>query len=524
MSFDLVTGAAIPSFEEQASTSNTDDSQADYPRTPCSIETEQALLGAILINNESYFEASGIIDADHFYEPLHAKIFKTIGSLIDKGRVATPLNIATYLDGDPVLAEVGGPNYLAGLAAAAASTINVRDYAHTVFDLAVRRGLIDVGSEMITRARDAGLEDEPSAQIVDAEQALYAIAEKGKYGAGATDFARALETALTMADAAFKRDGHLSGTATEFTDLDRKLGGLQKSDLLILAGRPAMGKTSLATNIAFNVARAFRTGTDGRGNEVVEAGGRVLFFSLEMSADQLATRMLAEQAGVPSHKIREGSITRDQFANLAEAVREIQHIPLHIDDTGGLSISAIMSRARRMARKPGVDLIVIDYVQLIQGSGKKRSENRVQEMTEITTSLKALAKELSVPILALSQLSRAVESRDDKRPQLSDLRESGSIEQDADVVLFIFREEYYHDQKRPGDMDGDGNTYGADADLAAKMEKWKEKKERIANLAEVIVSKHRHGPTGVITLQFDPEITRFHNFAGADRALPPDGL
>ncbi len=502
----------------------TDESDLDGPRrAPASIETEQALLGAVLVNNEAYFEAANTIDATHFYEPLHAKIFETVGRLIEKGRVATPLNIATYLDTDPVLQEVGGPAYLGGLAAAATATINVRDYAQTVFDLAVRRGLIGIGEDMVNRAYEADIDDDPSTQIVDAEQSLYEIAEKGKYGDGATGFAKALETALTIADAAYKRDGGLSGIATEFSDLDRRLGGLQRSDLVILAARPGMGKTSLATNMAFNIARAFRMGRDAMGQETLEAGGRVLFFSLEMSADQLATRMLAEQAAVPSHRIREGSITKKEFESLARAVSQIQHIPLHIDDTGGLSISALMSRARRMARKPGVDLIIVDYVQLLQGSGRKRAENRVQEMTEITTSLKALAKELSVPIIALSQLSRAVENRDDKRPQLADLRESGSIEQDADLVMFIFREEYYHDQKRPGDTDDGGASFG-DAETQDKLLKWQEKKDRIKNLAEVIIAKHRHGPTGVTTLMFDPEITRFHNYAGPSRSGGDDGF
>ncbi len=498
------------------------ETEAEYRRQPASIETEQALLGAILVNNEAYHEASAVLDPEHFFDPLHQRLFATIGKIIEMGRIASPLSVAPYLENDVVLREVGGPNYLAVMAAAATSSVGAGQYAQTIFDLAVRRGLIGIGEAMTTRAFDGDIDDEPQAQIVEAEQSLYELSEKGKYGAGAKDFASALERALTNADAAFRRDGGLSGLATDFTDVDRRLGGLQKSDLIILAGRPGMGKTSFATNMAFNVARAFRAGQDATGKETVESGGRVLFFSLEMAADQLATRMLAEQAMVPSHKIRDGSITRDDFGRLTDAVSEIQHIPLHIDDTGGLSISALASRARRMARKPGLDLIIIDYVQLLQGSGRKRSENRVQEMTEITTSLKALAKELSVPIIALSQLSRAVESRDDKRPQLADLRESGSIEQDADIVMFIFREEYYHDQKRPGGTDeADAHLYTSDADVQDKLAKWQEKKDRIANLAEVIVAKHRHGPTGVVTLHFDPEITRFHNYAGPSRA--PDG-
>ncbi len=503
----------------------------DYPSAPSSIETEQALLGSMLVNNEAYFQATAIIDAEHFYEPLHGKIFDTIGRLIDKGRIATPLTVHALIESDPVLREVGGAAYLANLAAASTATVHVADYAQTLFDLAVRRGLMRIGEDMVIRARDTDLDDDPSKQIVDAEQCLYEIAEKGKYKEGSLDFARALETALNRADAAFKRDGALAGTPTGFADLDAKLGGLQRSDLIILAGRPAMGKSALATNMAFNIAKAMRLGKDAAGKDVVEDGGRVLFFSLEMSADQLATRILAEQAMVPSHKIRDGTITRQDFGRLADAVAEIQHIPLFIDDTGGLSISAIASRARRVARKPGLDLIVIDYVQLLTGSGRKKTDNRVQELTEITTSLKALAKELNVPIIGLSQLSRAVESRDDKRPQLADLRESGSIEQDADIVMFIYREEYYHDQKRPTEPHleiGAGASEelrNLNASYEQNMAAWEEKKRLVQNLAEVIVAKHRHGPVGVVKLHFDPEITRFHNYAAPDRGpAPGDGF
>ncbi len=524
-----IASAALASSDPSPHEETEHDDHADASLQPSSIETEQALLGVILINNEAYFQANAVISAEHFYEPLHGKIFDVVGKLIDKGRIATPLTVHAQLETDPVLREIGGASYLANLAAASTTTIHVADYAHTLFDLAVRRGLMRVGEDMVHRARDADIDDEPAQQIVDAEQQLYELAEKGKYREGSLDFSRALETALTRADAAFKREGSLAGMPTGFVDLDRRLGGLQRSDLIILAGRPAMGKSALATNMAFNIAKEFRVGRDASGNEMHEAGGRVLFFSLEMSADQLATRVLAEQAMVPSHMIRDGTITRQDFGRLSDAVSEIQHIPLMIDDTGGLSISAIASRARRVARKPGLDLIVIDYVQLITGSGRKRSENRVQELTEITTSLKALAKELNVPIIALSQLSRAVESRDDKRPQLADLRESGSIEQDADIVMFIFREEYYHDQKRPTEPPADA-AIGASEEMRKviqgyneSMAAWEEKKHLIQNLAEVIVAKHRHGATGVVKLHFDPEITRFHSYAAPERGPAPGG-
>jgi replicative DNA helicase len=362
---------------------------------------------------------------------------------------------------------------------------------------------------MVNVAFDAPVDFAPREQIEDAERRLYDLAETGRYGGGFLRFETALTTALEMASHAYQRDGKLSGLATGLRDLDGKMGGLQKSDLIILAGRPGMGKTSLATNIAYNVARAWRGEVQADGQIATVNGGRVGFFSLEMSAEQLATRILSEQTEISSSKIRRGEITQADFEVIKDKSIEIQHLPLFIDETGGLSIAQLAARARRLKRQRGLDLIVIDYIQLLQGSTKRSSENRVQEITEITTNLKALAKELTVPIIALSQLSRQVENREDKRPQLSDLRESGSIEQDADVVMFVYREEYYLTNKEP--------RPGTDEHI-----KWQTDMEAAHGKAEVIIGKQRHGPTGTVNLQFEASVTRFDNLA-QDVSVPERG-
>jgi replicative DNA helicase len=359
---------------------------------------------------------------------------------------------------------------------------------------------------MVNTAYDADVDQTPATQIEEAEKRLFGLAETGKYDGGFHAFETALVNAIDMASAAYKRDGHLSGLAMGLEDLDRQMGGLQPSDLVILAGRPGMGKTALATNIAFNVAKAWAGEVQPDGSMKTVNGGIVGFFSLEMSSEQLATRIIAEQSGVPSSDIRRGRITEDQFAAIVEAAREMQRIPLYIDQTGGLSIAQLAARARRLKRQRGLDLLVIDYIQLLQGSSRKGSENRVQEVTEITNNLKALAKDLNVPILALSQLSRQVESRDDKRPQLADLRESGSIEQDADVVLFVFREEYYLKNKepKPGTIE---------------YHQWQDEMSNVHGIAEVIIGKQRHGPTGSVRLYFEDSLTRFTNLA-EEQTLP----
>ncbi len=381
--------------------------------------------------------------------------------------------------------------------------INAEDYGRTIYDLAVRRNLITIGEDIVNTAYDAPVEASPRDQIEEAERKLYGLAETGRADGGFQRFSDALTNAIDMAAAAYKREGKLSGISTGLRDLDRMLGGLQPSDLVILAARPAMGKTSLATNIAFNIADAYRGEKQPDGSIKTVNGGIVGFFSLEMSAEQLATRVIAEQAGVPSYKIRRGDIREEDFYKITEAARKMQTIPFYIDQTGGISIAQLTARARRLKRQRGLDFLVIDYLQLLSGSSK-RSDNRVQELTEITTGLKALAKELNVPILALSQLSRQVESRDDKRPQLSDLRESGSIEQDADVVMFIYRDEYYLKNKEP--KPGTEEYF-----------KWQTEMDQVHGRAEVIIGKQRHGPTGTVHLAFQADVTRCADLADEDK-------
>ena len=465
---------------------------------PHNVEAEQALLGAILINNDAFDRVSDFLRSEHFVEEIHRRIFEIAGSMIRAGKLATPVTLKSFLGEH----DVGGatvPQYLARLASEATTIINAYDYGRGIYDLAMRRELISVGEDMVNVAFDAPVDSSPRDQIEEAERRLYQLAETGRYDGGFQRFSDALKVAVDMAARAYERDGSLSGIATGMQDLDHKLGGLQSSDLVILAGRPGMGKTALATNIAFNIAKAYEGRTKPDGSMETVNGGIVGFFSLEMSAEQLATRIIAEQSNVASYKIRRGDITEGDFRRLADAVADMQQIPLYIDQTGGISIAQLTARARRLKRQKGLDLLVIDYLQLLSGS-KSKGENRVQELTEITTGLKALAKELNLPILALSQLSRQVEQRDDKRPQLSDLRESGSIEQDADVVMFVFREEYYLKNKEP--------RPGTEEHI-----QWMTQMETAHGRAEVIIGKQRHGPTGTIELQFDAEVTRFSSLA-----------
>ena len=475
-----------------------------YRIPPHNVEAEQALLGAILVNNDAFDRVSDFLKPEHFSEELHRRVFEVTSQLIRAGKIATPITLKTFL-GEHDLGGVTIPQYLARLAADATSVINAQDYGRTIYDLALRRSLIDIGEEIVNTAYDSPVDAGPRAQIEEAERRLYEVAEQGRYDGGFQRFSDALTHAVDMAAKAYERDGRLSGIATNLTDLDHKMGGLQASDLVIVAGRPGMGKTALATNIAFNIARAYQFTLNPDGSHATTNGGIVGFFSLEMSSEQLATRIIAEQSGVASSKIRRGDITEQEFHRIADAAREMQTIPFYIDQTGGLSIAQLVARARRLKRQRGLDILVVDYLQLLSGS-KTRGDNRVQELTEITTSLKALAKELNVPIMALSQLSRQVESRDDKRPQLSDLRESGSIEQDADVVMFVYREEYYlrNREPRPG---------------SEEHVKWISDMERAHGRAELIIGKQRHGPTGSIDLSFEAEMTRFGNLARED-SLP----
>ncbi len=469
-----------------------------FREPPHNIEAEQALLGAILVNNDAFDRVSDFLQAQHFSEELHRRIYDVAAQLIRAGKLATPITLKTFL-GEHDLGGVTIAQYLARLAAEATTIINAADYGRTIHDLAVRRDLIVIGEDIVNGAYDAPIAASPRDQIEEAERKLYSVAETGRYEGGFHRFSDALATAVDMAAKAWERDGRLSGLATGMSDLDKMLGGLQASDLVIIAGRPAMGKSALATNIAFNIARAYEFEARPDGTQATVNGGVVGFFSLEMSAEQLATRIVSEQAGVPSYKIRRGDISEPEFHRVAQAAREMQTIPFYIDQTGGISIAQLAARARRLKRQRGLDLLVVDYIQLLSAS-KTRSDNRVQELTEITTGLKALAKELNVPILALSQLSRQVEARDDKRPLLSDLRESGSIEQDADVVMFIFREEYYLKNKQPHE--------GTEEFL-----EWQSKMEQVHGKAEIIIGKQRHGPTGTVELAFEAEVTRFANLA-----------
>jgi replicative DNA helicase len=477
--------------------------QAGLRMAPHNAEAEAGLLGAILVNNEAFFRVSDFLTAEHFYLPQHQRIYDIAGQLIRAGKVATPITVKTFFNSDEKLGDMGVAQYLLRLHAEATIIINVIDYGQTIYDLSIRRNLIGIGEDMVNVAYDSPVDASPRKQIEEAERQLFSLAETGRYDGGFHSFSSAIKEAIDMASSAFQRDGHLSGIATGLEDFDRLSGGLQKSDLIILAGRPGMGKTSLATNVAFNVAKAWRGGVNDQGVMETEDGGIVGFFSLEMSAEQLATRIIAEQSGVSSSRIRRGDVTREEFEKIVVASQAMQNAPLWIDQTGGISIAQMAARARRLKRQKGLDLLIIDYLQLLTGSSKRSGESRVQEITEITTGLKALAKELAIPVIALSQLSRQVENRDDKRPQLSDLRESGSIEQDADVVLFVYREEYYLNMKKP--VEG-----------TPEFEAWAEEMNTKHGVAEVIIGKQRHGPTGTVELQFDSEVTRFSTLVRDD--------
>ncbi|MBI2233798.1 MAG: replicative DNA helicase [Micavibrio aeruginosavorus] len=474
-----VTGQALPDQIERA-----------YRILPHNLEAEQGLLGALLVDNRA-LERIDFLKPQHFFAPAHQRIFEAITILGNRGQTASPVTLKSYFETDADLAQVGGADYLANLAASVISIINTEDYARSIYDLHMRRELIAMGEEVVNSAFELRLDRDATATLELAENRLFTLAETGEIKSGFTTLRESVYRAIEIADIAYKSEGHVTGVTTGLRDLDEKLGGLHKSDLLILAGRPSMGKTALATNIAFQAALRYAE-TGGK------EGAIVGFFSLEMSCDQLATRILSEQSGISGDAIRKGNVSEAEFRRFAEASQKLAQVPLWIDDTPALSIGAVRSRARRLKRQHGLGMLVIDYLQLLQGTGSRQStENRVLEISEITRGLKAIAKELEIPVLALSQLSRAVEQREDKRPQLSDLRESGSIEQDSDVVMFVYREEYYEARKVPNIEDG------------AKYAEWQEKMSRIANVAEVIVGKQRHGPIGIVPLFFDANLTRF---------------
>ncbi len=485
-------------IRESAGRAAAQDNGAGYRLLPHNTEAEQGLLGALLIDNRALEKIQDFLKAEHFFTPAHQRIFEAVSKLIERGQTASPVTLKGYFEKDEDLAPVGGAGYLAELASSAIMVINTEDYARTLYDLHLRRQLITLGEEIVNEAYAHVLDRNAASTIETAEGRLFSLAETGETRRGFITLRDSVLTAIDIAEKAFRTEGHVTGVTTGLRDLDQKLGGLHPSDLLILAARPSMGKTSLAVNIAFNAAKAYaHSGGNG--------GARVGFFSLEMSSDQLATRILSEQSGISGDAIRKGQIQENDFRRFVEASQQLSQMPLYIDDTPALSIAAIRTRARRLKRQSGLDLLIIDYLQLLHGSGSRQGmENRVIEVSEITRGLKAVAKELQIPVLALSQLSRAVESREDKRPMLSDLRESGSIEQDADVVMFIYREEYYLGRGEPAQKVDE-----SDEKFYERHESWKRRMDENHNIAEVIIAKQRHGPIGTERLFFDANLTRF---------------
>ncbi len=466
--------------------------QASLERLPPhSLEAEQALLGALLHNNLAFEKVAEFLRPEHFSDPTHSRIFEAINHLISRGHLADPITLKEYFDRDNALSEVGGGQYLAQLAASVVSIINTEDYGRKIYDFFLRRQLVDVGENIVNDAHTYELDVSATDQIEVAEKKLFDLATEGQQERGLQTFSVALKQALTNAEVAYKRDSHVVGVTSGFKKMDECLGGFHPSDLIILAGRPSMGKTALATNLAFNAAHSAMEKNEG---------AAVAFFSLEMSSEQLANRILGQESGLSSDLIRRGDIGKSDFPRLVEVSNRLNSLPFFIDDTPALSVPALRTRARRLKRQEGLGMIVIDYLQLLSSPGKKSADNRVLELSEITRGLKALAKELQVPVIALSQLSRAVEQRDDKRPQLSDLRESGSIEQDSDVVMFVYREEYYLSRKRPTGSDD-------------KIAEWERSLSTVANMAEIIIAKQRHGPISTIKLHFEGRLTKFSDLA-----------
>ncbi len=470
-------------------------------KLPSNLEAEAAFLGAVLIDNRVIEELQTPIRPDHFFEPLHERIYERVLKLIERNATASPVTLRPYFESDEALKELGGASYLAQLSANGAGLLAPRELAQQIYDLALLRELVSVGRGLVEGALDTSDEVDPMDRIAEAEADLFKVAEGAATGSEASTFRDAALTAIKMVEAAMNSGGGLSGKTTGLDSIDRKTSGLHDSDLIILAGRPGMGKTSLATNIAFNCAEAHLEWQRDGGE--FNYGTPAAFFSLEMSADQLATRILAEQAEISSEALRSGKMTRDEFQKLSFASQRLAELPLYIDDTPALTIAALRTRARRMKRRHGIGLIVVDYLQLLQGSGRA-NDNRVNEISEISRGLKTLAKELSVPVIALSQLSRAVEQREDKRPMLSDLRESGSIEQDADMVWFVYRDDYYLEAIKP-----DFPTETSSPEAIEKYRAWEERYEELKNKASVNVAKQRHGSTGMVPLHFHSEFTKF---------------
>ena len=456
---------------------------------PCNIEAEQAVIGSILVSNDIYDEIFPIIDAQKFFDPIHVKIFETIENLISKGLLANPITLKNHFENNEGLKELGGQEYLIKITKFSTSIKQAIDYANIVQEMHVRRELIRISESVLDQASSATeVSTSGEEMIQNAEKSLFDLAERGHFNQSFMKFERALKQTIEMAKSAYQNEEGIVGVPTGLTDLDNRLGGMHKQDLVIIAGRPSMGKTALATNIAFHAAKNI---------EKKSLKSTVAFFSLEMSSEQLSTRILSEQSRIRSNDIRRGKVSEQEFEKFIETSKNIFELPLYIDETPAITIAAISNRSRRIKRLFGLELIVVDYIQLMRSSGSKEY-NRVQEISEITQGLKALAKELDVPVLALSQLSRAVEQRDDKKPQLADLRESGSIEQDADVVMFVFRESYYLERKEP--------TLGS-----IEHAEWRQKMDEVSSLADIMISKQRHGPTGNVKVEFEAMYTKFKN-------------
>jgi replicative DNA helicase len=479
---------------------------------PQNVEAEASLLGALMIDNRLVEDVQLKLRPDHFFEPLHGRIYEAILRMTDGNRVANPVTLRPLFEADEAIKEVGGPAYLAQLTGSGAAVIGARDFAQQIYDLALLRALIGVGRDLVEGALDTSEDVAPLAQIERAETELYKVAEEGGAEGRARSFGEAAMDSIRNAEAALNRGGGLTGITSGFTGLNSRIGGLQRSDLIIVAGRPGMGKTAFATNMAFAAAERFLQDQADGIEPAKAAGAPIAIFSLEMSSEQLVTRVLSEQSQVTAEQIRTGSLGRQEFASFARTAERLHSLPFYIDDTPGLTIAALRTRARRLKRQKGIGLIVVDYLQLLSGTGRGANDNRVQEISEISRGLKQLAKELDVPVIGVSQLSRAVEQREDKRPQLADLRESGSIEQDADIVLFVYREEYYlkaHEPKHP--IPGDS------AEVFSAFEEWESKHSQVAGMAELIIAKNRHGGTGKERLRFEGRFTRFSDPADDDR-------
>jgi len=495
-----------PAFGEIEGIGSSDaDGVAGFRTPPHNYEAEKALIGAIFANNKAFEKVSEFLRPEHFADPVHGKIFEACALLIQRGQIANPVTLNNYFQNDELLKEVGGTKYLAELAASAVTIINAQEYGRIVFDLYLKRELINLGEEVVNSAHSASLAEDANNQIEKAEARLYNLATTGETESGFEHFKESVSKAIQMAEIAHQRDGSLAGCTSGLRDLDAKLGGLHPSDLLVLAARPSMGKTALCTNIAYNAAKAFQ---DSGGTE----GAVTAFFSLEMSSEQLAGRIISERTSISSDGIRKGNLNDEEFQRLVIESQQLYQLPLYIDDTPALSVSGLRARARRLQRQHGLGLIIVDYIQLLSPNpGTSSQGNRVQEVSEMTRGLKTLAKELNVPVIALSQLSRAVEQREDKRPQLSDLRESGSIEQDADVVMFIFREQYYLERAEPMQRGEESTDKHAE-----RYERWAERCQKVSNKAELLIAKQRHGPIGTVDLFFDGAFARFGDYSSDD--------